>query len=93
MTGEVAVHYQDVFFHSVLPDCLIVSETTGIEVPAVVSLFERICGDFLTLSARSDVDKLSALAVMLGLSTLQHVCDDVCRMLQMFPICHQQTYL
>ena len=55
MTGEVAVHYQDVTFHSVLPDCLIVSETTGIEVPAVVSLFERICGDFLTLSARGDV--------------------------------------
>ena len=55
MTGEVAVHYQDVIFHSVLPDCLVVSETTGIEVPAVVSLFERICGDFLTLSARGDV--------------------------------------
>ena len=46
MTGEVAVHYQDVIFHSVLPDCLVVSETTGIEVLAVVSLFERICGDF-----------------------------------------------
>ena len=46
MAGEAAVHYQDVIFHSVLPDCLIVSETTGIEVPAVVSLFERICGDF-----------------------------------------------
>ena len=87
------MHYQDVIFHSVLPDCLIVSETTGIEVLAVVSLFERICGDFLTLSARGDVDKLSALAVMFGLSTLRHVGDDVCRMLQMFSICHQQTYL
>ena len=93
MTGEVAVHYQDVIFHSVLPDCLVVSETTGIEVLAGVSLFGRICGDFLTLSARSDVDKLSALAVMFGLSTLRHVGDDVCRMLQMFSICHQRTYL
>ena len=55
MAGEAAVHYQDVIFHSVLPDCLVVTETTGIEVLAVVSLFERICGDFLTMSAHGDV--------------------------------------
>ena len=55
MAGEAAVHYQDVIFHSVLPDCLVVTETTGIEMLAVASLFERICGDFLPLSARGDV--------------------------------------
>ena len=55
MAGEAAVHYQDVIFHSVLPDCLVVTETTGIEVLAVIFLFERICGDFLTMSPRGDV--------------------------------------
>ena len=48
--GEAVVH-----FHLVFPDCLVVTETTGIEVLAVIFLFERICGDFLTLSARGDV--------------------------------------
>ena len=44
--GEAVVHFPEVILHLVFPDCLVVTETTGIEVLAVVSLFERICGDF-----------------------------------------------
>ena len=39
LASEATVHYQDVIFHSVLPDCLLVTETTGVCALAV-SLFE-----------------------------------------------------
>ena len=50
------VHYQDVVLHLVLPDCLVVTETTGIDVLAVTSSIERIRGDFFSsiVSARGD---------------------------------------
>ena len=44
--GEAVVHFLEEILHLVFPDCLVVTETTGIEVLAVFFLFERICGDF-----------------------------------------------
>ena len=55
MTGEVAVHYQDVIFHSVLPDCLLVTETTGVCALAVTFFpIERARGDFSNKRSGSD---------------------------------------
>ena len=39
LASEATVHYQDVIFHSILPDCLLVTETTGV-CALTVSLFE-----------------------------------------------------
>ena len=38
LASEATVHYQDVIFHSILPDCLLVTETTGV-CALTVSLF------------------------------------------------------
>ena len=39
LASEATVHYQDVIFHSILPDCLLVTETTGV-CALTVSFFE-----------------------------------------------------
>ena len=46
--GEAVVHFPEVILHLVFPDCLVVTETTGIDVLAVTFSIERIRGDFWT---------------------------------------------
>ena len=55
LASEATVHYQDVIFHSILPDCLLVTETTGVCALTVSPFFlsERARSDFLKVRVRS----------------------------------------
>ena len=44
--GEAVLHFLEEILHFVFPDCLVVTETTGIGLLAVTSSIERIRGDF-----------------------------------------------
>ena len=44
--GEAVVHFPEVILHLVFPDCLVVTETTGIEVLAVIFSIMSARGDF-----------------------------------------------
>ena len=54
LASEATVHYQDAIFHSVLPDCLLVTETTGVCALTVFLFFlsERARSDFLIVRVR-----------------------------------------